>query len=78
MKALLEFNIDEQDDRMAHLRAVKSLDMALTLWDMDQYLRGLIKYGEFDDSIHKTLQDTRDKLRSIMSEHSVDLDELIS
>ena len=45
---------------------------------MDQYLRGLIKYGELDDAAYKTLEDTRDKLREIMSENSIDLDELMN
>ena len=52
--------------------------MAIALWDMDQYLRGLIKYGELDDAVYKTLEETRDKLREIMSENSIDLDELLN
>jgi len=78
MKAILEFDLDEGQDKMAHLRCVKALNMAIVLWNMDQYLRGLIKYGELDDAIHKTLEDTRGKLREIMSENSIDLDELIN
>lgn len=78
MKATLEFDLDEGQDRMAHLRCVKALNMAISLWDMDQYLRGLIKYGELDDAIHKTLEETRNKLREIMSENSIDLDELMN
>ena len=30
-KAILEFDLNDPDDQMAHLRAVKSLDMALVL-----------------------------------------------
>ena len=78
MKATLEFDLDEGQDKTAHLRCVKAVNMAIALWDMDKYLRGLIKYGELDDAIYKTLEDTRDKLREIMSENSIDLDELIS
>ena len=80
MKAILEFNLDEQDDVMAHLRAVKSLDMALTLWDIDGYLRGQIKHApdSMSPEVYGTLQDVRDKLYEIMSKHSIDLDELIN
>jgi hypothetical protein len=77
MKAILEFNLDEGDDKGAHLRAIKSLDMAIALWDMDQYLRGLIKYGELDDNVHQALEEARDKLREIMNERNIDLDELL-
>lgn len=80
MKAILEFNLDEQDDEMAHKRAVKSLDMALTLWDIDGYLRGQIKHApdSMSPEVYGTLQDVRDKLYEIMSKHSIDLDELIN
>ena len=33
-KAILEFDLNDHDDAMAHLRAVKSLNMALVLWEM--------------------------------------------
>ena len=32
MKAKLTFNLDEPDDRMAHQRCVKALDMAIVLF----------------------------------------------
>lgn len=32
MKAILEFNLDDYSDQLAHLRCVKSQDMALALW----------------------------------------------
>ena len=51
MKATLEFDLDEGQDKTAHLRCVKAVNMAIALWDMDQYLRGLIKYGELDDAV---------------------------
>lgn len=80
MKGTLEFNLDDSADMEAYLRAVKSTKLALVIWDMDQYLRGEIKHApdSMSDEVYKTLQETRDKLREIMSEHSIDLDELIS
>jgi hypothetical protein len=80
MKAILEFNLDEQDDEMAHLRAIKSLDLALALWDIDQYLRSQTKYtpDSMSKEVYDALQETRDELYRIMSKHSVDLDELIN
>ena len=80
MKGTLEFNLDDSADMEAYLRAVKSTKLVICLWDMDQYLRGEIKHApdSMPDEVYKTLQETRDKLREIMSEHSIDLDELIS
>lgn len=39
MKATLEFDLNDFDDRMAHLRCVKSTDMALALWEIRCNLR---------------------------------------
>ena len=34
MKAILEFDLNDPDDRMEHLRCVKATDMALVLWEI--------------------------------------------
>ena len=34
MEAILKYNLDDPDDQRAHLRAIKSLDMALALNDL--------------------------------------------
>ena len=62
------------------MRAVKSTKLAIALWDMDQYLRGKIKHApdSMSEEEHKALQETRDKLREIMSDNNIDLDELMS
>ena len=80
MEGILKFNLEDSADREAHLRAIKSTKLALVVWDMDQYLRAQTKYApdSMSDEVYKTLQETRDKLREIMSEHSIDLDELMS
>lgn len=78
-KATLEFDLNDHDDIKSHLRAVKSIDLALSLWDIDGYLRGQIKHApdSMTKEVYGTLQDIRDKLYEIMSKHSIDLDELI-
>lgn len=80
MKGILEFDLDERFDIEAHKRAVKSLDLAMALYDMDQYLRGQTKYApdSMSQEVYDALQETRDKLHEIMSERSINLDELIN
>lgn len=46
MKAQLVFNLDDSDDAMAHLRCVKSLDMALALWQMAGKIREIVDTSE--------------------------------
>jgi len=79
-KGILEFDLNEPDEVMAHMRCVKSLDLALTLWDMDEYLRGETKYApdSMSSEVYGVLKDVRSKLHEIMSKHSIDLDELIN
>jgi len=79
MEGILKFNLDDQDDQIAHLRAVKALDIAMALWDVDQYLRRTIKHApdSMSKEVYDALQETRDELYRIMSHHSVDLDNLI-
>lgn len=80
MEGILKFNLDDSADREAHLRAVKALDLAIALWDMDQYLRAKTKYApdSMPPEVYDALQETRDELYRIMSSHSIDLDELMS
>jgi len=73
MKATLNFDLDNKDDEMALDRCRKSLDMALVLWDFDQWLRGEYKYHD-----KGYCEEIRDKLTEIMNNHDVNLDNLIT
>lgn len=79
MKAILEFNMDEFEDVVAHKRAIKSLDVLLVLYDFDQHLRSELKYNEnLSEQEYEKLDKLRDKLYEIMNERSVSLDELLN
>jgi hypothetical protein len=72
MKAILKFDLNEQDDILAHKRCVKSLDMALVLWKVDQYLRSESKYKD-----NEIAYEIREKLYEIMSDHGLNFNDLI-
>ena len=80
MEGRLIFDLDDSADMQAYLRAVKSTKLAITLWEMNQYLRSQTKYApdSMPEEVYKSLKQTRDKLHEIMSDNSIDLDELIS
>lgn len=46
MKATLSFNLDLIDDEMDHRRCVKSLDMALFIFDFGNKMRRLVDTSE--------------------------------
>lgn len=78
-KAILEFDLNEPDDVTTHKRVMKALDMAIVLWDMDQYLRAQIKYNDnLTSEAYDVLDKTREQLREFMNQHNVDLDELLN
>jgi len=77
MKAVLEFDYDNMDDKRAHLRAVKSLDMAFCLFNIKGYVRSRIKYSDLPDDVYKQVVEIQDYISEIMHEHGIDLDELL-
>ena len=79
MEAILKFNLDDPDDRTAHLRAIKSLDLSLALLDIKIELRSNVKH--FPDSepeeAYKAYSKIQDEVHRILSSHSIDLDDLL-
>jgi len=55
MKAKLEFDLNDQEDAMAHLRCVKSLDMAIALWKIRQIAIGIEKYEYTPEQIQEKI-----------------------
>ena len=66
MKATLEFNLDDIEDRMAHYRCVKALDMALALWQIKQLF-----YNRDDEEGISV-----DKLLAIFEDYNIEIEEL--
>ncbi len=81
MKATLEFDMNNMDDKLSHMRAVKSLDMACVLFEIQNNLRkkcDRILEG-MDDNLDKydTLNVIFTEIFTLMDEHNINTDELI-
>jgi hypothetical protein len=78
MKAKLEFDLDNPDDKIAHMRCVKATDMALMLWDIKQKIRSKLKYSDdlSEDELHQW-EVMQDEFYSIADDYGINLDELI-
>jgi len=82
----LKINLSEDDlfviatsDKDNHLYALHGLDFLCSLWDLDEWLRGEIKYnaeGKPSEEID-AYDKVRDQLREIMNNHGVNLEMLI-
>jgi hypothetical protein len=82
MKAKLEYDLNNPDDRMAHLRAVKSLDMASVLFDITKKLRKKVErqYESIDDTpddVFDGINTVFNEIYNILESNNINIDELI-
>ena len=78
-KATLEYNLSDPEDSMAHLRAVKSLDMAMALWDIVHNTKKGLEWSMEGKEIDKydALELVFEKIHEILNDHNIITDELI-
>jgi len=74
MKAILEFNLPEDDQDFTV--ATNGLNFWHVLYDLDQSLRSKTKYAPDDlpQDKYDAYQEVRDELHELMSNHNVNLD----
>lgn len=79
-KATLEYDLNEPDDVIAHLRAVKSLDMAMALWDIVHNTKKGLEWSMEGKEIDKydALELVYEKIHEILGDHNIITDELIN
>lgn len=78
MKAKLEYDLD---DRRAHLRAVRSMDMACALFEITHNLKRKLEH-RFEDAPQvrdefDALDEVFMEINRVVMEHGLDLDDLI-
>jgi len=76
MKGILEFNLNDPDDAMAHLRCVKSLDMAIALFDIIN-IKSNLKHQLDGLDKQKAINLIFDAITDAVSERGVNINELI-
>ena len=65
----IEFDtIEDKDEMEMCLNGMKWYSLA---WELDQYLRGRLKYSELSEEVYKELSETREKLHEIMREEGL-------
>ena len=78
MKAQLTFNLDDPEDKMAHLRCVKSLDMAIALHEIIGIRKGMETRIEFENlDSWATLELIMAKISGIYEDNDIRIDNLI-
>ena len=79
-KATLEFNLDDPYDQQAHLRAVKSVDMASFIFQLISNEKKSIMYQleNRDMKDWETVNLVFDRIHELLDEYGINIDELIS
>jgi len=83
-KAILEFDLNDHDDKMAHKRAIKSTDLALALWEIEMNLRKRLEreleFKEFkneDVEVYDVIDMCMDNILKTIGDHNIDIEDLI-
>lgn len=81
-KAILEYDLNDFDDQMAHRRAIKSTSMALALWEIIYNTKKRVENEiERDEHLDLSQYDLLDKvyehILNVIKENNINIDELI-
>ena len=69
MEAILKFNLPEEQNEFDN--AVNGAKWSLVAWELDQYLRKKMKYGEISQEAYDAFEECRDKLHEIKGEYGL-------
>jgi hypothetical protein len=78
-EAILKYDLNDTDDAMAHMRAIKSLDMALALWELLNNSKRTLERAMHEKEMNKyeALDMVYERIYELMDEHNIKLDDLI-
>ena len=79
-KGILEYDLNEPDDIMAHKRATKALDLASALWDITHNTKKSIEWSLEGKELDKyeVLDLVYERIYEILEDHNIKLDDLIN
>jgi hypothetical protein len=76
MKAILEYDLNDQDDKAAHYRAIMSLEMAIAINETYNLLRAKVKYGEHSEQVELNL--LKIEFHQILHQNNLIIDNLLT
>jgi hypothetical protein len=78
-KATLTYDLNDPDDRIEHLRAVKATDMALVIWDFVYNFRKGMEYqiDEYKYDPYTVIGKTLEIFRDELADHGIIIDDLV-
>lgn len=77
MKAKLKFNLEFPDERKAHMRCVKSTDMAIVLFDILYNAKKKIHHENESEAFVEGIDSTLNYIRELCEDLNINIDELL-
>jgi hypothetical protein len=77
MKATLEFDLNDPDDNMAHLRCTMALNMALLLWEMKINLSRRIDEDSFSGDVQRGIDIVITEINKMYDEYGINPENLV-
>lgn len=71
MKVTLEFTLPEEQEECE--KAQRAHDYYMVLWDLDTWLRGIVKHGILPEDLHNTYEIVRTKFWELLKDYDVSL-----
>lgn len=75
-KAALQFDLDDQYDKLEHKRAVSATDAYLVIHSIHEHLFRKVDSGLLSESDHKLTEEYLEVLNDIIEQYGIDLNDL--
>lgn len=76
-KAILKFDLSNEDDEMALKRAIKSTDMAKVISEIQHNVRKQMTTSKTPEEYVDGVEDTLNFINELIEEHGINIDSLI-
>ena len=77
MEAILKFDLNDIDDKLSHLRCVKSLNMACLLFDIQNTIRRCLKYRELTKEQTEIIEKIQTEINEKSECYDINLENLL-
>lgn len=78
--AILKFDLNDPDDKREHFRCLKSLDMAIVLFEITHNLKKHCEYvalQKVENDIQDGIYISFEAIHDLLDQHGINIDELI-
>lgn len=79
MKATLNFDLDNHEDRLSHKRAINATNAYLVIWTMqNKVFRNILKYNgdSYSEETLLAIEELRSKFFNLVEEYEINLNDL--